>query len=138
MVSTQNVSRLQGWCPSLRGGGDPTEFSNYRLVSVLPVLMQLFERVLKVRLVEFLESHRVITMGRYGFRSGHSTAMAILDMVKVTAAWGREDVALGVFIDLKKAFNMMDYGVLLSKLDHYRVRGKATCGEGPSMWCRVR
>ena len=35
-------------------GGDPTEFSNYRPVSVLPVLSQVFERVLKVRLVEFL------------------------------------------------------------------------------------
>ena len=80
-------------------GGDPTEFSDYRPVSGLPVLSQLFERVLKVRLVEFLESHGVITPGQYGFRSGHSTSMAILDMVeKVRAAWGRGNVSLGVFI----------------------------------------
>ena len=32
--------------------GDPTGFSNYKPVSVLPVLTQLFKRVLKVRLVE--------------------------------------------------------------------------------------
>ena len=32
-------------------------FSNYRPVSVLPVLSQLFKRVLKVRLVEYLERH---------------------------------------------------------------------------------
>merc|ERR1712015_294333 len=53
-------------------GGDPTEFSNYRPVSVLPVLSQLFERVLKVRLVEFLEKEGVITPGQYGFWAGHS------------------------------------------------------------------
>ena len=67
-------------------------------------MSQVFERVLKVRLVGFLEKERLITPGQYGFRAGHSTAMAVLDMVeKVRAAWGRGNVALGVFIDLKKA-----------------------------------
>ena len=33
--------------------GDPTEFSNYRPVSVLPVLSQIFERVLQARLTSF-------------------------------------------------------------------------------------
>ena len=32
---------------------DPIEFSNYRPVSVLPVLSQLFERVIRTRLVGF-------------------------------------------------------------------------------------
>ena len=78
-------------------GEDPTEFSNYRPVSVLPVLSQVFERVLKERLVAFLEREGVVTPGQYGFREGHSTTMAILDMVeRVRAAWGRRNVALGV------------------------------------------
>jgi hypothetical protein len=34
----------------------PTEFSNYRPISVLPVLLQVFERVLQGRLLEFLSS----------------------------------------------------------------------------------
>ena len=61
---------------------DQTKYSNYRPVSVLPVLSQIFERVLKARLVEFIDKHKVIIPGQYGFRSGHSTAMAILDMVE--------------------------------------------------------
>ena len=49
-----------------------------------------------------------------------TTTIVILDMVeKVRAARGCAIVALGVFIDLKKAFNTVDHGVLLAKLDYY-------------------
>ena len=98
----------------------------------------MFERVLKVRLVDFLESHGVITLTQYGFRSDYSTSMVILEMVKVRAAWGHRNVPLGVFIDLK-VFDTVDHGVLLARMEHYRVRGRlwgcwpATWGGGPSM-----
>ena len=54
-------------------------------------------------------------------------AIAVLDMEE-----RRQNTALGVFIDLKRAFDRMDHQLLLAKLEHYGVRGGAwLAGELP-------
>ena len=68
--------------------GDPTQFGNYRPISVLSVVSKIFERVMQDRLSKFLMKQGCIFEGQYGFRRGHSTFMAIADLVeKIRSAW---------------------------------------------------
>ena len=68
--------------------GDPTQFSNYRPISVLSVMSKIFERVIQARLSDYLVKQGSIFQGQYGFRRGHSTSMAITDLVeKIHTAW---------------------------------------------------
>ena len=43
----------------------------------------------------------------------------------ITTAMDNGKITIGVFIDLKKAFDTVDHSILVTKLDHYRIRGVA-------------
>ena len=103
---------------------DPTQFGNYRPVSVLPVVSKIFERVIQQRLLSFFQRKGSILSSQYGFRKGHSTYMAIMDMVEnIRTAWENGEHCLGLFIDFKKAFDTVDHHILVDKLEHLGIRG---------------
>jgi len=55
----------------------PSSSSEYRPISVLPVLSKLFEKVLYHRVYSYLTEHNLIDKRQYGFRENHSTDLAI-------------------------------------------------------------
>ena len=52
------------------------------------------ERVAKSRQMGFLDRHRVIVPGQYGFRARHLTVMAVLDMVERVRGHGAVEMLL--------------------------------------------
>ena len=78
------------------------------------------------RLYSFLEQHKCIYELQFGFRAKHSTSHALIDLIEdIRKAIDDNNFSVGVFIDLQKAFDTVDHKILLSKLDHYGIRGKA-------------
>ena len=54
----------------------------------------------------FIEKNNMFSPSQYGFRKGHSTQHAILDIVKtIQTNMDKRLFSCGVFIDLKKAFD---------------------------------
>ena len=55
----------------------------------------------------------------------NSTQQAIIFLVKKIAdSWDSDGVVIGVFLDLKKAFDTVSHDILLKKLYAYGIRGK--------------
>ena len=61
--------------------GDTECFVNYRPVSVLPCLSKILERLMFNRVQSFLTKHNILFKGQYGFRSGHSTELALTNAI---------------------------------------------------------
>ena len=76
--------------------------------------------------MKFLDDKKVLYESQYGFRKNRSTSLAILELVEeITTAIDDCKSTVGVFIDLKKAFDTVDHNILVKKLEYYGIRGIA-------------
>ena len=57
---------------------DPTQVTNYRPISLLPVLSKVVEQTIAKQLSEYFEENKLFNQNQYGFRTGHSTEHAAL------------------------------------------------------------
>ena len=106
--------------------GDPHDKANYRPISLLSLYSKIIERCIYNRLVSFLDVNSVITPQQYGFRRGRSTIDALLNLTDfIYDAINDQRQTVGVFVDLKKAFDTVDVDILCRKLSHYAMVSEA-------------
>ena len=53
--------------------GDRSKPSNYRPVSLTPIIAKLFESIMNDKLIEHIENNGLISERQHGFRKNHST-----------------------------------------------------------------
>ena len=92
-------------------------------ISILPYFSKIFEKVIFRYVIEFFEENNILYEYQFGFRKNHSTSHAIITLVKrVTKALDTGKYVVGIFIDLKKAFDTIDHGILMRKLEFYGIK----------------
>lgn len=104
--------------------GDKTDLNNYRPISLISNLAKIAEKIIKHRIIGFLNKHKIISDRQFGFREGISTENAIAYLTNnIYKGIDNSKEVLCVFLDLAKAFDTVNHKILLNTLDKVGFRG---------------
>ena len=91
-------------------------FTHYKPISLLPQFKNILEKLYSDRLDSFLDKYNILSPSQYGFRSNMSTSHALIELVEeIIASLDNNKYVIGIFVDLKKAFDNVNYNVLAKK-----------------------
>ena len=73
-----------------------------------------------------MQENNILFQNQFGFRKNNSTTFALIQITeKIKETIDDKRYGCGIFIDLHKAFDTVNHDILLRKLEHYGIRGKA-------------
>ena len=105
-------------------GGDRCLTENYRPISLITHLCKVFERVVVKELTKYLNKACLFNDGQHGFRSGRSCLSQLLEHHQSILQALENNAAVDVvYLDFAKAFDKVDYNVLLKKLKSIGITG---------------
>ncbi|XP_047482486.1 uncharacterized protein LOC125034630 [Penaeus chinensis] len=106
--------------------GCKTNIHNYRSVSVMLVISKILEKIIYIRLENYLTRNSILSDCQFGFIRNISTGMAVMSLTNhIYKTFDTNEFTIAVSLDLSKASDIDNPPILLSKLSHYGVRGSA-------------
>jgi hypothetical protein len=104
--------------------GSHLECDNYRPISLLSSISKILEKIVAEKLLFHLTSNELLYTHQYGFIPNRSAEQNLLHIVNyVTEALNDGNYSVGVFLDLKKAFDVCSHSILLKKLKKMGING---------------
>ena len=106
--------------------GNSEVCDNYRPISLQSSISKILEKIVSINLTNHLDINNLIYKNQFGFQKGKSTEQNLLLVTDFIAnALNDGDYCIGIFLDLKKAFDTCSHKILLKKLKHLGVKGTA-------------
>ncbi len=106
--------------------GDITNVDNYRPISLVKTFSKVLEKLVCTKLINHLELNNLIFKHQYGFLRNRSTEHALIQVLNyISDALNKNNYCIGLFLDLKKAFDVVPHDILLKKLKLLGIVGTA-------------
>ena len=97
--------------------GDSIISSNYRPISNIYVFNKVFEKLIHLRLSEFLANNNFISEMQFGFRRISYTTLAVFHLVTdLLKSFHYKNYCICLFQDICKAFNTVNVEIIAEKL----------------------
>ena len=100
--------------PVLTADKDESDPSSYRPIALTSCICKIMERMIKDRLLWYLEKHKLLSSVQCQFRKNRSTTDHLVRLETfVRKAFIQQQHAVAVFFDLKKAYDAtLKYGII--------------------------
>ena len=99
--------------------------ANYRPISLTCIACRVMEKIVKDTVMSYLYDHKLINKAQHGFMAKHSTVTQLLECTNDwSLSMSNRRLVDCVYIDFKRAFDVVCHSKLITKLQAYGIGGK--------------
>ena len=112
------------WCVGLitplPKTGNLLDANNWRPISQIPLIGKLLEKIVNSQLQLYLYNADMLYKNQFGFIKKRSTSHAVIKLITdLYDNVDKKNISQLLYIDYRKAFNTIDHGILVKKLQIY-------------------